>query len=170
MSSPSPPTEEPQVQDVAMSLCALGRSRSPSPDSRDDAVKAGGGTSSRDVDVTAPGGGSASAPSSLPADMDVDDRLKAPDLPPLPPLAAGGPSSQGAAKGKKKAPPKKAKAGSAAASPKYNMKPKDPKRDTSVPFDEMKRLMRVYGSLKCLRNRTPVDSGRTAKVESIKRK
>ena len=53
---------------------------------------------------------------------------------------------------------------------KYNMKPKDPKRDTSVPFDEMKRLMRVYGPIKCLRNRTPKDSGRSTKTESIKRK
>lgn len=81
---------------------------------------------------------------------------------PPPPSSAGAIS---AAKTKKAA-PKKAKA----APSKYNVKPKDPKRDTSVPFDEMKRLMRVYGSLKCLRNRTPVDSGRTAKVESIKRK
>lgn len=53
---------------------------------------------------------------------------------------------------------------------KYKVKPKDPSRDTSVPFDEMKRLMRVYGSLKCLRNRLPVDSGKAAKAESIKRK
>lgn len=28
---------------------------------------------------------------------------------------------------------------------KYTMKPKDPKRDTSIPFEEMQRLMRVYG-------------------------
>ena len=28
----------------------------------------------------------------------------------------------------------------------------------------------MYGPLKCLRNRTPVDSGRTAKPDSIKRK
>jgi hypothetical protein len=50
------------------------------------------------------------------------------------------------------------------------VKPKDASRDTSVPFDEMKRLMRVYGSLKCLRNRLPVDAGKAAKAESIKRK
>lgn len=35
---------------------------------------------------------------------------------------------------------------------------------------EMKRLMRVYGSLKCLRNRTPKDPDKAAKVESVKRK
>jgi hypothetical protein len=53
---------------------------------------------------------------------------------------------------------------------KNNVKPKDPRRDTSVPFDEMQRLMRVYGSLKCLRNRQPVDSSKATKAESIKRK
>jgi hypothetical protein len=53
---------------------------------------------------------------------------------------------------------------------KYNVKPKDPKRDTAIPFEEMQRLMRVYGSLKCLRNRTPKDSGKTVKLESIRRK
>ena len=48
---------------------------------------------------------------------------------------------------KKKTPPKKK-------SRKNNMKPKDTRRHTSISFDEMCRLMRVYGSLKCLRNRT----------------
>lgn len=43
-------------------------------------------------------------------------------------------------------------------------------RDFSVTLDEMERLMRVYGSLKCLRNRTPLTSGRSTKVESVKRK
>lgn len=43
-------------------------------------------------------------------------------------------------------------------------------RDFSVSLDEMERLMRVYGSLKCLRNRTPITSGRSTKVESVKRK
>ena len=38
---------------------------------------------------------------------------------------------------------------------KNNMKPKDPKRDTSVSFEEMKRLMRVYGPIKALRSRAP---------------
>ena len=46
-----------------------------------------------------------------------------------------------------KKPPKKK-------SRKNNMKPKDTRRHTSISFDEMCRLMRVYGSLKCLRNRT----------------
>ena len=75
-------------------------------------------------------------------------------------------------KKKSRAAPKKAS--KTTSQTKYNKKPKDPKRDTSVPFDEMKRLMRVYGSLKCLRNRAPkgggVDSQSTAKAESIKRK
>mmetsp|Transcript_13159 Transcript_13159/g.27003 ORF Transcript_13159/g.27003 Transcript_13159/m.27003 type:complete len:157 (+) Transcript_13159:156-626(+) len=53
---------------------------------------------------------------------------------------------------------------------KYNVKPRDPKRDTSVTFDEMKRLMRVYGPIKCQRVRTPKDSGKYAKPESIRRK
>lgn len=43
-------------------------------------------------------------------------------------------------------------------------------RDFSITLDEMERLMRVYGSLKCLRNRTPLASGRSTKVESVKRK
>ncbi|KAL7514637.1 hypothetical protein ACHAXN_011969 [Cyclotella atomus] len=53
---------------------------------------------------------------------------------------------------------------------KYTMKPRDPKRDTSIPFEEMQRLMRVYGPIKCLRNRTPKESGKDLKQESIKRK
>lgn len=81
---------------------------------------------------------------------------------------------------------------------KYTMKPRDPKRDTSIPFEEMQRLMRVYGKnhynteqmfffpsnvnetslrhhsitgpIKCLRNRTPKESGKDLKQESIKRK
>ena len=66
--------------------------------------------------------------------------------------------------------PKEVVARKRGSSSKYNIKPKDPKRDTAISFDEMKRLMRVYGSLKCLRNRTPKDSGKTVKLESIKRK
>lgn len=54
---------------------------------------------------------------------------------------------------------------------KNNMKPKDPKRDTSVTFDEMKRLMRVYGPIKALRNRSSKDADKApAKPESIRRK
>jgi hypothetical protein len=53
---------------------------------------------------------------------------------------------------------------------KYTMKPRDPKRDTSIPFEEMQRLMRVYGPIKCLRNRTPKESGKDLKIDSIKRK
>lgn len=57
-----------------------------------------------------------------------------------------------------------------AAQRKNNMKPKDPKRDTSVTFEEMKRLMRVYGPIKALRNRAVKDTGKAAKPESIRRK
>jgi len=44
------------------------------------------------------------------------------------------------------------------------------KRDPRVSFEEMKRVMRVYGPIKCLRNRTPKDSGKITKVLSVKRK
>ena len=44
------------------------------------------------------------------------------------------------------------------------------KRDPRVSFEEMKRVMRVYGPIKCLRNRTPKDSGKVTKVLSVKRK
>ena len=70
----------------------------------------------------------------------------------------------------KKKPPKKK-------SRKNNMKPKDTRRHTSISFDEMCRLMRVYGSLKCLRNRTTkttknnVDEcSNSIKIDSTKRK
>lgn len=53
---------------------------------------------------------------------------------------------------------------------KNNMKPRDPKRDTSVSFEEMKRLMRVYGPIKALRSRARKDVGKAAKAESIRRK
>lgn len=53
---------------------------------------------------------------------------------------------------------------------KYTMKPKDPKRDTGVPYEEMKRLMRVYGPIKSLRNRSSKVTGRAAQPASIKRK
>jgi len=153
---------EPLLQDVAMSLCALA-------DSRGDATRSCSHSSGPFPDVTAAhdatGGGSttathsASPPHQMPINMQLDNRLQISDLAPSlytnTVIAA-----------KKKAAPKKARSTSA----KYNVKPKDPRRDTSVPFDEMKRLMRVYGSLKCLRNRTPVDSGKAAKIDSVKRK
>jgi len=41
--------------------------------------------------------------------------------------------------------------------------------DRGVPFEEMRRLMRVYGSIKCLRKRQTPDNA-NAKVESVKRK
>jgi len=70
-----------------------------------------------------------------------------------------------------KKPPKKK-------SRKNNMKPKDTRRHTSISFDEMCRLMRVYGSLKCLRNRTTTKTAKnnvdecssSIKIDSTKRK
>jgi len=74
---------------------------------------------------------------------------------------------------KKKTPSKKK-------SRKNNMKPKDTRRHTSISFNEMCRLMRVYGSLKCLRNRTTTKTNPTKnnvdecsnsiKIDSTKRK
>ncbi|KAL7552723.1 hypothetical protein ACHAWF_015956 [Thalassiosira exigua] len=46
---------------------------------------------------------------------------------------------------------------------------KESKHDP-VSFEEMKRLMRVYGPTKCLRNRSPNESGKFTKVHSVKRK
>ena len=42
----------------------------------------------------------------------------------------------------------------------------------SIPIDEMERLMRVYGSLKCFRDRTPLTSDPTTKIQvaSVRRK
>ncbi|KAL9181625.1 hypothetical protein ACHAXT_010430 [Thalassiosira profunda] len=83
---------------------------------------------------------------------------------PMPPL----PGISGAPPSKKAAPAKKGTTSKHA----LKGKSRDPRRDTSVPFDEMKRLMRVYGSLKCLRNRTSSASDKAASVkpESVKRK
>eukprot|EP00584_Thalassiosira_punctigera_P016451 CAMPEP_0172548272 /NCGR_PEP_ID=MMETSP1067-20121228/17609_1 /TAXON_ID=265564 ORGANISM="Thalassiosira punctigera, Strain Tpunct2005C2" /NCGR_SAMPLE_ID=MMETSP1067 /ASSEMBLY_ACC=CAM_ASM_000444 /LENGTH=203 /DNA_ID=CAMNT_0013335471 /DNA_START=133 /DNA_END=744 /DNA_ORIENTATION=- len=50
-----------------------------------------------------------------------------------------------------------------------SFKAKESKRDPKVSFEEMKRLMRVYGPTKCLRNRTPKE-GNCAKILSVKRK
>lgn len=50
----------------------------------------------------------------------------------------------------------------------YKKKASDPIRDTSVSHDEMVRLMRVYGPVKCLRNRTPKE--KALKADSIRRK
>lgn len=44
------------------------------------------------------------------------------------------------------------------------------KYSKAVPYEEMKRLMRVYGPAKCLRNRTPKESGKAAKAQSVRRK
>ncbi|KAL7543234.1 hypothetical protein ACHAXR_012518 [Thalassiosira sp. AJA248-18] len=53
---------------------------------------------------------------------------------------------------------------------KYTKKARDPKRDTSVSFNEMNRLMTVYGPIKCLRNRSSKEPGGAAKPDSIRRK
>lgn len=43
--------------------------------------------------------------------------------------------------------------------------------DRSVPFEEMRRLMQVYGSIKCLRKRAQKPgTAKNAKVDSVKRK
>ncbi|KAL7542173.1 hypothetical protein ACHAXR_011578 [Thalassiosira sp. AJA248-18] len=47
---------------------------------------------------------------------------------------------------------------------------KESRREPKVSFEEMKRLMRVYGPTKCLRNRTPKESGKSTKMLSVKRK
>ena len=158
-------------QDAALSLCALGRSRSTSPD-ENDAAKSYNQCAANwgDVAVAArDGDGSATDPvySSDQIIAAMRQKIQIPSEP-IPPPTALSSAATGqttmtaviATQATKNAPPKKARP----------MKPKDPSRDTSVPFDEMKRLMRVYGSLKCLRNRLPVDAGKAAKAESIKRK
>ncbi|KAL7549718.1 hypothetical protein ACHAWF_012984 [Thalassiosira exigua] len=57
-----------------------------------------------------------------------------------------------------------------APSNKRTLKRRESKQRDRVSFEEMKRLMRVYGPTKCLRNRTPRESGKSAKVLSVKRK
>lgn len=43
--------------------------------------------------------------------------------------------------------------------------------DRGVPFDEMRRLMRIYGSIKCLRKRQNPNGGEeNTKIDSVKRK
>ena len=42
--------------------------------------------------------------------------------------------------------------------------------DRSVPFDEMRRLMQVYGSIKCLRKRQTPSGAENTKIDSVKRK
>jgi hypothetical protein len=168
-------TEDLGVQDAALSLCALGRSRSTSPD-ENDVTKSFNQRSAPCGDVPAEahdGDDSSTNPvsSSEYIITRMNQKIKIPSDP-MPTLAVLSLAATGqatmtavdAAHAIKKAPPKTARP------PKYNVKPKDLSRDTSVPFDEMKRLMRVYGSLKCLRNRLHADSGKAAKAESIKRK
>ena len=53
---------------------------------------------------------------------------------------------------------------------KNKMKPKDPKRDTSLSFEEMKRLMQVYGPIKAPRNRASENNEWAVKPESVRRK
>ena len=53
---------------------------------------------------------------------------------------------------------------------KYRKQIKDPKRDTSVTFDEMNRLMKVYGPIKYLRTNLSRPSSKVPKPESVKRR
>jgi len=53
---------------------------------------------------------------------------------------------------------------------KHRNKLKEFARDSSVSYDEMKRLMRVYGPTKCVRSRSPKESANCAKILSVKRK
>ena len=161
--------QQPNLQDVALSLCALGRgssssSRDGSCDSRDDGMIMNPNTTTTTtvresstgvydpvVSINTTNATTNAAPL-IGADM---NRLKISDHVP----AHVEPASKKEVVAKKRG-----------SSIKYNVKPKDTKRDTAIPFEEMQRLMRVYGSLKCLRNRTPKDSGKTVKLESIRRK
>mmetsp|Transcript_7449 Transcript_7449/g.15940 ORF Transcript_7449/g.15940 Transcript_7449/m.15940 type:complete len:223 (-) Transcript_7449:180-848(-) len=127
--------------DVALSLCQLGRV---SPDCPSES-----GTLNQSANSTFP-------PPMAPYPMYANSSF--PPMPSLPPLSLPiTNSTKTNSVTKARTAPKK-----------YTQKPKDPRRDTAVSFEEMKRLMRVYGSLKCLRNRTP--SGNSTKNESIKRK
>jgi hypothetical protein len=160
---------QPNLQDVAMSLCALGRGNSGGSsdgETRDDfmnkmnpnAVCESAASDASSLVVTFNSAADSLAMINNPpftAEAGIN-RLKISDHVPSP-----------------NAPAQKEKvvvAKKRGSSIKYNIKPKDPKKETAISFDEMKRLMRVYGSLKCLRNRTPKDSGKTVKLESIKRK
>ncbi|KAL3807747.1 hypothetical protein ACHAXA_008381 [Cyclostephanos tholiformis] len=152
-------------REAARSLCALGldRSRSISQD-EDDAIK-----SSSDVDTSAHDG--TDPVSSSGTAMGQRTQLSSDPMPTSAVLSSSAierttTTAVSAARKIENAPPRKARPPPS----KHNAKRRDPSRDTSVPFDEMKRLMHVYGSLKCLRRRLPVDSGRAAKAESIKRK
>lgn len=44
------------------------------------------------------------------------------------------------------------------------------RNDRSVPFEEMRRLMQIYGSIKCLRKRQTAGGDDNTKVDSVKRK
>jgi hypothetical protein len=155
-------------QDAALSLCALGRSRSTSPDENDAAKSYNQGAAHWGDFAAAPHDGDGSATySSDHTTAAIRQKMQTTSDPIPPPtvlcsVATGQTTSTSVVvtQATENAPPKKARP----------VKPKDPSRDTSVPFDEMKRLMRVYGSLKCLRNRLPADAGKQAKAESIKRK
>ena len=152
-----------------MSLCALGRTVS----SDDDTTKSSDGDNGlRDVVAAAAHlqlrSGSASAAPPLPMHGYAIESM-APISQSINESSSS--SSSIDKKGKKNAAAKKSRAAAKC----DVMKPRTKRshqqyRDFSVSLDEMERLMRVYGSLKCLRNRTPITSGRSTKVESVKRK
>ena len=157
--------KQPNLEDVALSLCALGRmdssGRSKNGETRDDSRNDDHKTTTVSTFSDVSNSTAAAAQritnpyKSCTACTEDMNRLRISDHVPSPTATTS---------------EKKQIASKKRSSIKYNMKQKDPKRDTTVSFDEMTRLMRVYGSLKCLRNRTPKDSGKTVKLDSIKRK
>ena len=175
---------EPAVEEVAMSLCALGRTVSSCSD--DDATKSGDIIHERLCEVVAaaplPFAGStnssgppthgfaidclASCSSSLQIPNSISQSTQE--------LPSSISSLSADKKGKTKAAAKAKKTGADAncdvMKPRTKRSHQQNHRESSIPLDEMERLMRVYGSLKCLRNRTPLTSGRSTKVESVKRK
>lgn len=142
--------------DAALSLCALGRltCNESRPRPHEQRSKSNGAKTFHSVGIDLPTPG-------------VIERAAV-----VTPIIAQSPVSRRVAQGLTQEPQteKLEKVAAHADSCKKNVKPRDPKRDTSVSFEEMKRLMRVYGPIKALRNRKPKDTGKAAKPESIRRK
>ena len=168
-------------QDAALSLCALWRSRGTSPD-ENDAAKSYNQFAAHwgDVAAAARDGDDSATDPVYSSDQTISATRQKIQIPSelIPPPTVFSSAANGqttmtaviATQATENAPPRGALPLPLPPKKARPVKPKDASRDTSVPFDEMKRLMRVYGSLKCLRNRLPVDAGKAAKAESIKRK
>lgn len=87
------------------------------------------------------------------------------------PAAVAGDAGTDETKVAEEAVPKKRKRRSPKGSKKKSPPPKKPKKvDRGIPFEEMRRLMEVYGSTKCLRKRAPPAGSDVAKIDSVKRK